>query len=262
MISMSSNKFQLKKEASQKYKPFLGILMACEFTVVAIILSFAKLNSKEIDMHLILSILWLIISIFTFFDSYIAFISFDLYGKSKFYSYARVCYYPGFYSFYVSIIHLLLSVEFTPIAFLAYFVLFTNIIFWTRRFYKIGKEIHKHIEKRKNLKEKCKVKIKSLEARVKNKEVNQKEKKRLEIKKKRLLRIKKKKYYQNFGSWLNIMLILIFWVILIIYFKGLGILIFLYLFDIVLGIIFVILFFLCFWIIGSLLRKYYQKYFY
>ena len=124
--------------------------MACEFAVVAILLSSEAFSDiEQLDIHSFFSIFWLITSIFLFFDSYVAFISFELYKKSHFYSYARAFYYPGIYSFYLSIIHLLIGVNLILIALASFYFLFSNILFWCRRGYLIGKDIYKNIIQKK-----------------------------------------------------------------------------------------------------------------
>jgi len=122
-----------KKISAKQFGTFIGILIGCEFTVIAILLSSKDiLNIAQLDFNFILSILWLAISIFSCFETVIGYINYLRNEKEKFYNYGSAFYYLGFYSFYLSIIHLIMYVKLFFIALIAYYFLFLKIIFWTR----------------------------------------------------------------------------------------------------------------------------------
>lgn len=89
---------------SKRYGAFIGYLIGCSFTVLALILSFEK-----IDFYLIFSILWLIISICGWIECLGNYIEYERFEQLKFYVEGSVGYYIGYFSFIISIIYLLLN---------------------------------------------------------------------------------------------------------------------------------------------------------
>lgn len=88
---------------SKRYGTFIGFLIGCGFTVLALILS------EQLDFYLIWSILWLIISICGWIECIGNYIEYERFEKLKFYVEGSTGYYIGYFSFLISIIYLLLN---------------------------------------------------------------------------------------------------------------------------------------------------------
>lgn len=136
-----------RKIASQGFTTFIGILTGCEFTIVVLILSFENIpsidltNWSSLNFQIILSILWIIISIFSCLETIIGYINFDRKQKMYNFHYSSAFYYLGIYSFYTGMIHLLAYKRILFIALILYYFLFYKIITWTRVLFLRAKKI-------------------------------------------------------------------------------------------------------------------------
>jgi hypothetical protein len=148
-MSIKNNK---KERDSKLYIGLCGILVGCEFTVLALILSLGDiftLSSNSMGCYFNLSIFWLLISIFSFLETLTGFISFLHRKQENRYYFASFFYYLAMYAFYVSIIHLLNYQNLFFLAFVPYLFLFFNITFWFDHIIKYLKKIIKEYKEQK-----------------------------------------------------------------------------------------------------------------
>ncbi len=126
--------------SAESYSSFSNMLIACNFAVIAILLS--STNLYQYDINFQSSITMFIISIIFLFDTSISYIQYKRYAykgeeKSYYYFIGGFNWFIGYFCFLLGIIFLLLYVKLFFASIIIYFFICYNLPFWIKNIGKI-----------------------------------------------------------------------------------------------------------------------------